>query len=287
MRRGITVRGFMGCFILLTLFAGMPRLEAQKLVPQVKLILDRLPLEKQKRLVDFESAVSTYLADADWTGDMSWELPLNLQVYLQDVSASFEDRYSGMCLISNMSDLQFYDKYWKFPYMAGDRIIYDVNLYEPFTGVINFYVYLILAGEYDKYSPLGGTPCYEKAKTIHDQARFNSTFIYGWDERGKLLQSLMGMDAQPFRRSKYCFFAAFDAASRADTTALQLGLEGLALLEGVRKKDPEHKETRDFLNAHHVNIAELFRNDPDALDRLAAADSTHAELYNRMREKRN
>lgn len=278
--------GFIRCFILSALIAAAPRLEAQKLAPQVKLILERLPLEKQKRLADFESALTTYLSDADWTGDTSWELPLNLQIYLQDVSVSFEDRYSGIGLISNMSDLQFYDKYWKFPYMAGDRIVHDPNLYEPFTGFLNFYIYLIIAGEYDKYSPLGGSPWYEKAKAIYDQARFNSAFIWGWDERGKLLQSLTSLDAQPFRRSKYCFFAAFDASSQADTSAVRLGLEGLTLLESVRKRDPEHKETRDFLNAHHMSIAELFRNDPEALSRLAAADSAHAEVYRRMGEGR-
>jgi hypothetical protein len=279
MRRCFTV-----CLILLAGFAAAPRSEAQKLVPQVKLTLDRLPLDKQKRLTDFESAIQTYLSDTDWTGDTSWELPLNLQIYLQDVSASFEDRYSGVCLISNMSDLQYYDKYWKFPYLAGDRLIHDENMYEPFTGVVNFYVYLILAGEFDKYSVLGGTPYYEKAKAINDQARFNSTFIYGWDERGKLLQSLMGLDAQPFRRSKYCFFAAFDATAQSDTTAPQMGREGLTLLEGVRKKNPGHKETKDFLNAHYVDIAKIFRNDSEAMDRLMAVDTVHAEAYRRIRD---
>jgi hypothetical protein len=277
-------RRWVGSLILLALFGSASRTEAQKLVPEVKLILDRLPLEKQKRLADFEEAVQTYLSDTDWTGDASWELPMNLQIYLQDVSSSFEDRYSGVCLISNKSDLQFYDKYWKFPYLAGDRLIHDENLYEPFTGFINFYVYLILAGEYDKYSPLGGAPYYEKAKAINDQARFNSTFIYGWDERQKLLQSLMGIEDQPFRKSKYFFFSAFDAASRADTTAPQLGLEGLNLIEGIRKKNPGHKETRDFLNAHYVDIAEVFQGNPDALDRMTAVDSVHAAAYRRIRD---
>jgi hypothetical protein len=274
-----------GCAAIASVFLAAPEtsLYAQKLSAQVKLITERLPLEKQKKLENFASDIETYINDFDWSGqDMDYEIPLSLQIFLQDISASFEDRYSGTFLISNTTDLQFFDKYWRFPYQAGDRLLHDESVFHPFTGFINFYVNLILAGEFDKFSSLGGTPFYEKAKQINDQAKFNTQFMLGWEERTRLLESLTGPDNVPYRKGKNLLFAAFYAAGEADTTAPRLGLQGVAALESVLRKNPEHKEALDFLKAHYMDIAEIFKDDVPVLERLLVMDPAHKETYQRF-----
>jgi hypothetical protein len=254
----------------------------QKLNSDVKLILERLPLEKQKKLENFAADIQTYINDFDWTEtDSDYEIPLSIQIYLQDMSSSYEDRYGGTFLISNTSDVQYYDKYWRFPHQAEDRLIHDDTVYKPFNGFINFYVYLVLGAEFDKWGDLAGTPFFEKAKQVNDQARFDTQFILGWEERTKLLQRIISLDNIPFRKSKSQFYSALTAAE-GDTSVERSCGHGLALIETVLKKDPEHKDALDFLKAHYLQIAEIFKNDDGSLRRLIAVDPDHKDAYQRF-----
>lgn len=264
----------------------IPPLLAQQVNADVKLILERLPLEKQKKLATLEKDIETYLHEYTWLEEIEGEIPLQIQIVLQDVSASFEDRYSGTFLISNVSDLQYYDKYWKFPYQAGDRLVHQEGVFDPFTGFIDFYMYLILGGELDKYSLLGGTKSYEKAKHILDQARFNTQFMLGWDERSKLLQSILSEDNIPFRKAKYYLWIAIAYGAEEDTTAEKYGLEGIAILAEFLKEHPDHKEVKDFLKTHHIELAESLKNFPSLIEKLIALDSEHEAVYRRYLEKK-
>jgi hypothetical protein len=261
-------------------------IHAQKLNSHVKLLLERLPLEKQKKLENFASDIESYINDYDWTGqEADFEIPLSLQIYLQDISANFEERYSGTFLISNTVDIQYYDKYWRFPYQAGDRLIHDESAFQPFMGFLDFYVNLVLGGEFDKTSSLGGTPFYEKAKLINEQAKFNTQFMLGWDERSKLIQSILNQDNVPFRKSKYLFFAAFYYAGQKDTSAQKYALQGVSILESILKQDPEHKEALDYIQAHYMQIADIFKDDNAMLQRMIAMDPVHKEAYQRVIDK--
>lgn len=271
------------CLFILFL---IPSLLAQQVNADVKLILERLPLEKQKKLATLEKDIETYLHEYTWLEEIEGEIPLQIQIVLQDVSASFEDRYSGTFLVSNVSDLQYYDKYWKFPYQAGDRLVHQEGVFDPFTGFIYFYMYLILGGELDKYSLLGGTKSYEKAKHILDQARFNTQFMLGWDERSKLLQSILSEDNIPFRKAKYYLWIAIAYGAEEDTTAEKYGLEGIAILTEFLKEHPDHKEAKDFLKAHHIELAESLKNFPSLIEKLIALDSEHEAVYRRYLEKK-
>jgi hypothetical protein len=275
-------RGIVCVFSIGVVFLFSTGIRAQRFKSEVKLIMERLPLEKQKKLENFASDIETYINDYDWTGqDADYEIPLSIQVYLQDVSASFEDRYAGTFLISNTVDIQYYDKYWRFPYQAGDRLLHDESVFQPFTGFLDFYAHLVLGGEFDKTSSLGGDPFYEKAKQINEQAKFNTQFMLGWEERAKLIQSILSQDNVPFRKCKYLFFTAFYYAEQKDTTARKYCLQGIAAIESVLKKDPEHKEATDFLQSHYLDIAEVFADDNAVLQRLIEIDPAHQEAYQR------
>ncbi len=118
-------------------------------------------------------------------------LPLRIQIYLQDASVSFEDRYSGNLLIANSTDVQFYDKRWRFNYDSYEPLIPDENLFHPLTSVLEFYIYMVLAIEFDKYGKLSGTPNFNKAVNINEQARFSritvtsATIFWAEPETGK------------------------------------------------------------------------------------------------------
>jgi len=281
-KKWIIYSAFLGVFL-----AGLPiPVFTQQIDAQVKTMLERLPLEKQRKLKDLGEGIETYINDYDWTGEsLDEKIPITIQIFLTDISVSYEDRYAGTFLITNNLDLQYYDKYWRFPYQVGERLEHNESAFHPFMGFINFYVYLIIAGEYDKYGRFLGTPFYEEAKQISDQAQFNSVFILGWKERTALIDKLLSEENKPFRMMKDFFFLGLSYVGEEDSTALKYCGQSLSLLEEILTQDPENKETLQFLQAHHIEYIHLFEEDQEVLEKLIRIDPDRAQTYRQYLEE--
>ncbi|HDQ46209.1 MAG TPA: DUF4835 family protein [bacterium] len=262
------------------LFAGTAILHGQQISADVSVIIERLSLDKQQRLKNLDQEIATYLSDYDWTGeDLEPAIPVTVQIFLQDVSASHEDRYMGTFLISNGTDIQYYDKYWRFPYKHGDPLVHLPNVYHPFTGFLDFYVYLILGGEYDKMGRLAGSPYFEKAKQISDQAMFDANFQRGWKERAELIHYLLSEDYKPFRDMKDLFYLGLSYIEEDMDMAQKYCEEAVAALEKIFRKDPEHKDAINFVKSHYIEIIDIFKDRPDVLRRMIRIDPDHKGAY--------
>jgi hypothetical protein len=261
-------------------------LPAQKLKSKINMVMERLPLEKQKKLLNLGDMLETYINTYDYTDSQSNdEIPVQIQIFMTDNSVSYESRYSGTFLVSNTTDIQYYDKYWKFPYQEGNPLVHLENVYEPFTGLIDFYLYILLGGEFDKYDKLAGSPFYEKAKQINEQAKFNTQFVWGWDERTKLISFLLSDDNKPFRLMKDSYFAGMSYAGRQDTTARRLCRNAVFALEKVLQVNPDHKEAVQFLNVHHPEMLDLLKGDRPVIEALMRMDAARAATYKQYLEK--
>ncbi|MCJ7813148.1 DUF4835 family protein, partial [bacterium] len=141
MRRNI----FVGALFFFLLSGTVSVVFAQRILSQVRMMLEKLPLEKQEKLKDFSDDVEVYINNYDWSGGSSnEEIPIDIQIFLTDNSVSYEARYSGTFLISNNLDNQYYDKYWRFPYEAGEQLEHNESEYHPFRGFIDFYINLMI-----------------------------------------------------------------------------------------------------------------------------------------------
>ncbi len=271
---------FLGRAAGFVLFAFTSILYGQQISAEVSVILERLPLEKQQRLQDFNEMIATYLSDYDWTGeDLEEPIPVTVQIFLQDASANYEDRYTGTFLISNGTDIQYYDKYWKFPYKDGEPLVHQDNVYSPFTGFLDFYVYLIIAGEYDKMGKLAGTPYFEKAKRICNQAMFDATFQKGWRERGELMDYLFSDEYKTFREMKDLYFLGLSYTNEDPKVMQDTCEQAVAAIEKLLRKDPDNKDVTNFIKAHYIEIIDIFKERPDVLRRMLRIDPDHAGAY--------
>ena len=264
--------------LLLVVLVGT--VSAQSINAHVKLMLERLPLEKQQRMRDFAETLETYINDYDWTGESyDDEIPITIQIFLMDASVSYEERYAGTFMITNNLDIQYYDKYWRFPYQAGSRMEHNENAFHPFTGFIDFYVYLIIGGEYDKYGKFMGTPFFEKAKLISTQAMFNTQFNLGWKERTALIDRTMSEEYLTFRSMKDFFFLGLSYIGEEDTTAQKYCRQSLGLLEKILTDNPDNEEAMQFLKAHHLEYIDIFKDDNEVLEQLIRIDPERESTY--------
>lgn len=257
---------------------------AQQIEAEVRLTLERLPLEKQEKLKNFGEKIELYINQYDWTGELLEDkIPVIIQIYLQDNSVSYEERYNGTFMISNNTDMQYYDKYWKFAYESGSLLTHS-DSYDPFTGFINYYIYLILGGEYDKFGSLLGTPYFEKAKHITDQAMFIARFSIGWEERGEQIGYILGDDYKPFREAKDLYYLGLSYIGEEDSTAQKIIRQAASNLMDIVVHDRDHKDAINFLRAHHLDILDVLRGDHDFIEKLIKMDPDRAETYKKYLE---
>ena len=269
---------------ILLILTYMSALYSQQIESSVKVVLERLPLEKQKKLKNLADELENYLNDYDWTGNDEDNFQITMQIFLQDMSVNYEDRYSGTFVISNNSDIQFYDKYWVFPYQSGKPLYHDETMYDPFTGLMDFYVNLVLGSEYDKFGKFLGDPFFEKAKHIANQAAFNVQFNKGWKERTKLIDYILSDNNKPFREVKDAYFMGRSYIGEEDTTAIKYCRKALLMLEDVVAKNRLKDIVKHFIEAHHLEFIDMFKDDREIMDLLIKIDPDRAEVYKKYAE---
>src|SRR5690606_30817233 len=119
---------------------------------------------------------------------------------LEDMSTSAEERYRGQIVMSNKYDMQLSDKRWRFAYQSTDMLNHDESTLNSFTIMLDYFVYVFLGMEFDKWATLGGTEYFQKAKTIAEQAKFGlGRYIEGWDRRVEQITYLTSDQHVPFR----------------------------------------------------------------------------------------
>ncbi|MBD3288473.1 DUF4835 family protein [candidate division KSB1 bacterium] len=258
---------------------------AQDLKAEVTVTLDNLPLEQQEKLANFQQIMQDYINGNTWTNDeIDVQIPLTLQIFFSSYYASsFEDAYGLQILISDNSDVQYFDRRCRMAYRAGDIPVHSENNWNSLTSLIDFYVYLVIGDVFDKFDRFMGTPYFEKAKMIAEQAKFGEgRFIEGWDLRNELIQDVLSDENRKFREMKdfyyYGIFFAEDDKKKARTYCAA----AVDMIEDIMKIDKDYKEKcQKFLSAHHIELIDLFKDNDDLsiFQQLIELDPEHADIY--------
>ena len=262
---------------------GVVKLYAQKARVTVELQLDALPDEKREKLVNFKQVLEDYFNNYQWTQDeFQGEFPVALKMMLQDISANYEDRYKTQFIVSS-SDIQYTDKRCRFAYQKGEIPIHSENSWNSLTSLLDFFTNIIIAEEMDKFGHLLGTPYFEKAKVIAEQAKFGlGQFIDGWDLRVEMIDYLLDNKYKKFREMKDFYFYGLYFAQEDPVKAKKYVKEALFMLEEIKpEEDQKYARVKNFINAHYMEIVNLFKksNDHDVYGKLIALDPDREEIY--------
>jgi len=209
------------------------------------------------------------------------ELKVKIHIYLTDASVSFEDRYRGTFLIVNNSDIQFYDKRWRFNYDSMEPLLVDESRFHPLTSVIDFYIYLLIGGEYDKYGKFLGTPYYKKAENINEQARF-SKFIDGWDERKIVIDEILDERNQPYREALDSYFLGISYSSENFNETRKYCKVAIELIAKLIVESPDFELPMQFIDGHRTEIINIFKDDEnyrEVFETLVKVDPDHKADY--------
>ena len=224
-------------------------------------MLDKLPMENQEKLSGLADQLDRYINSFEWCpDDYKYKVPVSVNVYFEEAKAtSREDRYEARLIISNESDVQYSDYRWDFDLEAHPQLQHT-QTYKPFTGMIEFYLYLILGFEFDRIEKLGGRDYFQKARDVLEQAKF-SRFIRGWDRREDILVEVLSSENQPKREMKFYYYTGiyyFDFGEMED--ARKYLVKALSYFSGL----PEEAMDR-FYSLNYYRMGE-------ALGQLAMKD---------------
>lgn len=252
------------CFLLVQLIRvpSASALPDKKVRPKVSVILDKLPAEKKKKMAGFEDKLLAYLNSRAWIEqDYVYPFEVGVQLFLEDEFSTVEDRYRCSILVSG-PDIQYYDKRGRFPFQENEELKNNAE-YVPALGLIDFYVYLVIANELDKYGPLEGTPYFEKARSVLQQGKF-SRFFEGWDRREEAFRATSSANYKKFRELKDYYFYGLSLEKKDELAQKRDYIkQAIQKLEEVLKENNDNLAAKQFIDAHHQEIIELFRDTGD------------------------
>ncbi|NIA28987.1 MAG: DUF4835 family protein [Actinobacteria bacterium] len=256
---------------------------AQRVEGEVTTDIRTLPIDRQDKLRDFAEKVQHYINSYDWDED-PWQtiVYINVQLILEDMSSGAQERYKGTIVIDNNYDIQFSDKRWRFAYQSGEQLIHEENAMNSFTNMIDFYIYIILGHEFDKWSTLGGSPYYEKARHVAEQSKFGlGRYIDGWDRRLELVNYFLSDRHKLFREMLDYYFYGLSFVNVDNAEARKHCATAIKMLDKIISNDPENEYAKKFIDAHHIEMTEIFRRakNKEPIRTLLVLDPAHERMY--------
>ena len=140
------------------------------------------------------------------------------------------------------------DGNWQFNFPEGKSLIHDDLEFEPLTGFIDFYLYLLLGYDFDTFSEYGGTEWLQKSQDVVDLAQNSSTI--GWTRntnngrnRFVLISDLLNNNYETIRIAYYKYHRII--LDRFVSNPNQSRIDLVSLLEEIR--DAKRRSTNNYL----------------------------------------
>ena len=156
---------FIRLSILLSLCCVL--INAQFTDAKVVMDTDRLRKSLNNELDIFEVTIQNYLLTTEFAPDaMDIEFSIELHFFLEDISERGNEKlFSTQILVHNGLDQQYFTKGVEFSYYPGKNMFYNVQ-FESLRSIIDYYAFLIIAGDLDTYDLMGGETYYKKTEEI-------------------------------------------------------------------------------------------------------------------------
>ena len=243
-------------YILILIVIAVSLCYGQKIVCKVEIMLEKMPLENQTKLKYLQDELASYINDYDWSeNEFQYDINCELAVAFDEAkTVSYEDRYTATIIITNGIDLQYADKRWTFALKPNESLNHSSS-FHPFTSLLDFYINLLLAYEYDKLNEFGGDKYYDAAYQINEIAKFNTQHYRGWDRRSELITDLRDERQKPYRKLVFHYFAGyyFFEAGDSENAAAHL-MNAVRLVKSIPKNELER-----FFEVNHFNFLKALK----------------------------
>ena len=290
-----------GASLLLALLMMAAPASAQEFACGVKVDIRQLSGTRYTFLNELEQLIPQYLNRNTWTDErylpferircsmqILFEQALSLNSFRARLIITMERPIYGTTARTTV--LRLNDEEWQFDYTQGTPLTFDVERFDAFTSVLDFYAYVMLGYDYDTFSELGGSEYFAKAQRIADLAQSQGGI--GWSQVGSernrtsLIRQVLDPRFQLVRQSYFTYhYGGLDHFVTRTDEARQSVLQALQNIETLYNSLSRQYVMDVFFDAKYQEIASIFEDSSlsqQVYAILSQVDPSHLSEYNRL-----
>lgn len=251
---------------------------------------------------DMKLAFEQFLNSRKWTNDSyksHEKISCNILVTITknpaigSYSASAQIQSARPVFNTNYSSLvfNFADREWEFEYIESLPLEFNDNAYTSnLTSMLALYAYIIIGIDYDSFSELGGTPYFQKALNVVNNAQQGNR--PGWQSLGNnrsrywLVENLTNPQMLDLRKAIYSYHRlGMDTFDKNPDKSREVILAGLKDIKKVRDINPNAVLVVSFFDAKSKEITNIFSQGEIQVRRQVYDIITTIDPSNRLYDK--
>jgi hypothetical protein len=253
---------------------------------------------------DMETAIEQFMNGRKWTNDTykthekilcNFLITITKMPAIGSFSASVQVQSARPVYNSTYTSLlfNFADREWEFEYIESMPLEYNDNTFSSnLTSMLAFYAYLIVGLDYDSFSELGGTPYFQRALAVVNNAQQSNT--PGWQAIGSnrnrywIIENLNNTQMVDLRKTIYNYHRkGLDTFESNPDESRQVILNGLREIKKVRDINPNSILVVSFFDAKGKELANIFSDGNiqvrrQAYDIITAIDPSNRSTYEKI-----
>jgi hypothetical protein len=248
---------------------------AQELNVKVTVNADQIQTTDRNVFKDMERAFANFLNTRKWTADnyKNYE-KINCSIFLNiskmpsigNFTASAQITAARPVFGTNYESvlLNFADREWEFEYIESYPLEYNDNSYvNNLTSMLAFYAYIIIGLDNDSFSEMGGTPFFQKALNVVNNAQSGNRA--GWQalssnrNRYSLTENLNNPQMIELRKNTYKYHRlALDVFEKNPDQSREIILQVLKDVKKIWSIYPSSVLVTTFFDAKATELTNVF-----------------------------
>lgn len=290
-------------FLLILMLSGSAI--AQELKCSVTINATQIPTSDRGIFKDMDNAIEQFMNTRKWTNDtykshekISCNFLITItkmpavgnftaSVQVQSARPVFNASYTTLLL-------NFADRDWEFEYIESQPLEYNDNSFlNNLTSMLAVYAYLIIGLDYDSFSELGGTPYFQRALNVVNNAQQANRA--GWQSTGGnirnrywLVENLNNPQMTDLRKALYAYHRlGLDMFDQNPDQSRATILKGLKDIKRIRDINPSAILVISFFDAKGKELANIFSDGNiqvrrEAYDIITAIDPSNRSSYEKI-----
>ena len=272
----------------------------QELNCTVTLSTGNISISARDKLKDFAQKVEDYMNKTQFTNDPAYQngAKIDCSINIFVLSAANDINYTAQVVITSLRPiyksqdnslvLTINDNSWSFSYDPGQAFYRNQSIFDPITGFLDYYAYIIIGFDLDTWNKLGGSQYFSKASDIVNLGAVSS-YSSGWTKnsnsysRRGLVDDLLNDKFRSFREAIYDYYYGIDIYSMNKAEGQKRIVKLVKVLDDLRAKmDLNTVLIKVFFDAKAGEIVEKLKTYSDkeqVFAELKKIDPAHAAKY--------
>lgn len=297
------LKTFINFLFFLILLLSAPAF-AQELKCSVSINASQITTSDQGIFKDMKNAIEQFMNSRKWTNDTykshekincNFLITITKMPAIGNFTASVQVQSARPVFNASYTSLlfNFADRDWEFDYIESQPLEYNDNSFlNNLTSMLALYAYLIIGLDYDSFSELGGTPYYQRALNVVNNAQQANR--PGWQSIGSnrnrywLVENLNNPQMTDLRKALYSYHRlGLDTFDQDPDKARATILKGLKDIKKIRDINPSAILIISFFDAKGKELANIFSDGNiqvrrEAYDIITAIDPSNRSNYEKI-----